>query len=340
MHLLATGTLPTVGDLTTGEILEQLLHAHILEVSAGRSPVRNAVFMGMGEPLNNYAAVVPAARCMTDVGYLGKYALPPGRVTISTVGVVANMRRLADDLPSVNLALSLHAPTQELRAEIVPAAKHNDISELLEIIDEHSARCKRPMIEYVLLAGVNDSDECAVALGKLMSPRSQSVMVNLIPYNPGASKESFGYSAPAHEVVERFQQIVAAFGVTTRVRKEMGKDIAGACGQLAFSKLASSTASTNSPAPDVEDDFIAWRRSRPKAEKLAIGAECVAVAAAAGASGRIVDLLLPEFEKQTAGKRLGLKRLLFDPSTVTAMVVVAVSVATLFCFSKSSKRLA
>merc|ERR1740123_2726185 len=90
------------------------------------------------------------------------------------------------------------------------------------------------MVEYVPLAGVNDSDACAIELAALMKPRAKDVMVNLIPYNPGATSAEVAFTAPAHPVVERFQQIVAASGVTVRVRREMGRDIAGACGQLAL----------------------------------------------------------------------------------------------------------
>ncbi|CAE8702452.1 unnamed protein product [Polarella glacialis] len=287
----ATGTLPVVGDLDAGEIVEQLMHAHALEAKAGRPPVRNAVFMGMGEPLNNYGSVLSATRTMTDVGHLGKFALPPARVTISTVGIVPRIRQLADDLPAVNLALSLHAPTQELRTKIVPAARHHSMEELMAALDAYAAKCNKPMVEYVLLAGVNDTDDCAVELGKLLAPRA--CMVNLIPYNPGASSSPGGFSRPSHERVERFQRIVGAFGVTTRVRREMGRDIAGACGQLAFEKLHGAADDSQGPAQDIEDDFVAWQKSRTKAQKEAVGAECVAVAAAAGATGRIVDMVLP-----------------------------------------------
>lgn len=290
----ATGTMPVVGDLGAGEIVEQLLHAQQLEAAAGRPPVRNAVFMGMGEPLNNYGAVLAAVHTMTDLNQLGKYALPPSKVTVSTVGVASRMRQLAIDMPTVSLAFSLHAPNQELREKIVPTARHNPLPELLEALDLHTSSCRRPtptsaaaMVEYVLLAGVNDNDSCATELGTLMAPRARNVMVNLIPYNPGASSAPGGFCSPSHEVVERFQQIVAAFGVTTRVRREMGRDIAGACGQLALSKVGPSGEGTEPPSDNVHDqdveDFVAWRQKQPKDKKAAVHADCVAVAAAVGA---------------------------------------------------------
>lgn len=281
----ATGGMPVVGDLDAAEIVEQVLHAHALEVAAGRPPVRNAVFMGMGEPLNNYASVLQALRTLVDNACLGRYALPQCRVTVSTVGVVPRMLQLAEDMPGVNLALSLHAPTQALREQIVPAAKHHPLPELLAALDAHAARCRRhsptsvaTMVEYVLLDGINDDDACALELGQLMAPRAKDVMVNLIPYNAGAKA---AFAAPPHRVVERFQQLVAACGVTVRVRREMGRDIAGACGQLALS--SSQAAGPITAEADVED-FVAWRRQRPRSEKAAVHAECSAAAAAAAAA--------------------------------------------------------
>ena len=112
----ATGTLGELGHLTSGEILEQLVHAN----RVNDVPIRNVVFMGMGEPLNNYDNVVEAVRTMTSVRGFG---LGPKQVTVSTVGIVPRMEQLTNDLPQVSMALSLHAPTQQLRAEIVPAAR-------------------------------------------------------------------------------------------------------------------------------------------------------------------------------------------------------------------------
>ncbi|CAE8581199.1 unnamed protein product [Polarella glacialis] len=289
----ATGTMPVVGDLESAEIVEQLLHANAFELAQGRPAVRNVVFMGMGEPLNNYEAVLGAVQTMTDINHLGKFALAQNRVTVSTVGVVSKMPRLVRDMPAVSLALSLHAPTQELRERIVPTATHHPLPELLEALDAHVASCRRPtpssvgaMVEYVLLAGVNDGDTCATQLGQLMAPRAKDVMVNLIPYNPGAADSNLpggGFAAPSHESVERFQQIVAAFGVTTRVRRTMGQDIASACGQLALSHgKQSDGTSTSTAAQDPPVDFVAWRRRQPQDLKDAVRVECAAIAASAG----------------------------------------------------------
>jgi len=285
----ATGTMPIVGDLDAAEIVEQLLHAHAMEVAAGRPPVRNAVFMGMGEPLNNYAAVIAALRTMTDNACLGKFHLPASRVTVSTVGVVPRMLQLAVDAPSVNLALSLHAPTQELREKIVPSAKQTPLEDLLHALDEHTAACRRhtptsvaAMVEYVLLAGVNDSDECALELGKLTAPRSRDVMVNLIPYNSGATAVEGGFRPPDHATVERFQQIVASQGVFVRVRREMGRDIAGACGQLALATSGNGDAAAEQPKATTDlEDFVDWRRKQPREAKAAVHKDCAALVAGA-----------------------------------------------------------
>jgi len=304
----ATGTLPMVGDLDPGEIVEQLLLAQRLEFQKGLAPVRNCVFMGMGEPLNNYDSVVAAVRSMTDLGQLGGYALPQSRVTISTVGVVPRMKQLVRDLPGLSLALSLHAPTQELREKIVPSAKHVSMEDLLSAMDLHlEQKTARAMIEYVLLSEENDSDLCATQLGKLLAPRARKIMVNLIPYNPTAA--SGGFQAPKHERVERFQQILAHFGIMTRVRREMGQDIAGACGQLALKE---------SETKEDLEDFVQWRRRQPKTSKQLVSAECEALVAAA----LEVDSASPLTQEKRASARTWLQYSLF--ATITLSLALAV----------------
>jgi len=305
----ATGTLPIVGDLDAGEIVEQLLLAQRLEFQKGLAPVRNCVFMGMGEPLNNYDAVVSAVRSMTDLGQLGAYALPQSRVTISTVGVVPRMKQLVRDLPGLSLALSLHAPTQELREKIVPSAKHVSMEDLLSAMDLHlEQKTARAMIEYVLLSEENDSDLCATQLGKLLAPRARKIMVNLIPYNPTAA--SGGFQAPKHQRVERFQQILAHFGIMTRVRREMEQDIAGACGQLALKE--------SETAEDLED-FVQWRRRQPKNSKQMVSAECEALVAAAL---EVDAASSPLTQEKRASARTWLQYSIF--ATVTLSLALAV----------------
>lgn len=297
----ATGTMGMQGDLTRGEIVEQVLLAKGVD---GR--LRNVVFMGMGEPLNNYDEVLGACRCLLDDRWL---ALGGGRVTISTVGVVDRIRSLAADEPRANLALSLHAPTQDQRVAIMPAAKRYDLDDLLDALDAYVAEKlrelerrgsrkrrndeKQPliMVEYILLGGVNDSVADADALGKLFSragaaPRfGGRAMVNLIAYNP---TPDLPYDRPSDAAVAAFQKAVQAHGVLTCVRITMGSDVAGACGQLL----------KDTRAPDVEDAVPgpprrrkpAAPRARPPAPRAAASAaprsrEAVAAALAVAGLG-------------------------------------------------------
>ena len=261
----ATGTLGELGNLTSGEILEQLVHANRLfngngnaddsrddpddntqtdnrdrddkdkrRVSGTGRGVRNLVFMGMGEPLNNYDSVVDAIGPMTDPTAFG---LAPSKVTVSTVGVVPKMRRLIVDAPGVCLALSLHAPNQALRERIVPTATAYKLSDILAALDHYLAAGgpkTSAMIEYCVLGGVNDSVECARELGHLM--RDRDVIVNLIPYNP--TDVPMGHEPPTPEAVRAMYSVLTGreFKVFTTVRHEMGQDISGACGQLALKK--------------------------------------------------------------------------------------------------------
>ena len=237
----ATGTLGHSGDLYAGEILEQLWHARRI-----RPEISNIVFMGMGEPLENYEAVIAAIRGMSDPF---RFNLAPRCITVSTVGVVPNIERLFFDAPAVKLALSLHAPTQEIRELIVPTAKAWPLDKLMTAVDKFMAlqstktrwrdsdaqpangsRTKKGMVmmEYVVLKGVNDSQECAHALGNLMKRRK--VVVNLIPFN---EFEGNKHRTPDDQVVDSFHKTVVSYGVRAYVRMHHGRDIAAACGQLA-----------------------------------------------------------------------------------------------------------
>eukprot|EP00270_Netrium_digitus_P018056 TRINITY_DN6798_c0_g1_i1.p1 TRINITY_DN6798_c0_g1~~TRINITY_DN6798_c0_g1_i1.p1 ORF type:complete len:397 (+),score=91.73 TRINITY_DN6798_c0_g1_i1:109-1299(+) len=221
----ATGSMGLQGDMAAGEIVEQLLHAQRV------CPIRNIVFMGMGEPLNNYYAVCQAVRAFT----LPPFNLSPNHITVSTVGVVPRILSMADDMPGINLALSLHAPNQELRTEIVPSAKAFRIDKLMGAVERYLQKStgKRVFVEYVMLAGVNDSVGHAEELGQLLRGCSSSVVLNLIPYNATSVADAF--TSPTAATVGQFQSIMREkFSVRTTVRKEMGADIAGACGQLAL----------------------------------------------------------------------------------------------------------
>jgi len=223
----ATGTLGLSGNLLAGEILEQLWHARQI-----RPGISNIVFMGMGEPLENYDNVVASIRGITDVY---RFGIGDNSVTVSTVGVVSNIYRLMEDCPSVHLALSLHAPNQTVREKIVPTAKTWPMEKLMAAVDFYNKNQKytgrkkgRIMIEYILIKNVNVSEQCAHELGQLLFTRN--CIVNLIPFN---SFEGNSFEEPDSHEVDEFHRIVASYGVITIKRKHHGRDIAGACGQLA-----------------------------------------------------------------------------------------------------------
>jgi 23S rRNA (adenine2503-C2)-methyltransferase len=219
-------------NLSTGEIIGQLWWAeHCLRragVAAGEGErvISNVVLMGMGEPLQNYDAVLPALRLMLDDN---AYGLSRRRVTVSTSGMVPQMDRLAGDCP-VALAVSLHAPNDALRDELVPLNRKYPLRELLGACHRYLRVAPRDFItfEYVMLAGVNDSDAHARELVALVA--DVSCKFNLIPFNPFPGS---GLRASSHERIKSFAGIVSDAGIVTTVRKTRGDDIDAACGQLA-----------------------------------------------------------------------------------------------------------
>jgi 23S rRNA (adenine2503-C2)-methyltransferase len=221
-------------NLTTAEIIGQLWHANrVLGAvkqpgvgDSGERVVSNVVLMGMGEPLANYDNVVAALKLMLDDN---AYGLSRRRVTVSTAGMVPAMDRLRQEVP-VALAVSLHAPTDALRDELVPLNRKYPLHELLAACRRYLDNAPRDFItfEYVLLAGINDSDADARAL--LALTRDIPCKFNLIPFNPFPDS---GYRKPSAERVRRFQEILMQADVVTTVRKTRGDDIDAACGQLA-----------------------------------------------------------------------------------------------------------
>jgi 23S rRNA (adenine2503-C2)-methyltransferase len=217
-------------NLSTGEILAQLWHAeHSLRQRLGTQErvISNVVMMGMGEPLQNYSALVPALKVMLDDH---GYGLSRRRVTVSTSGVVPMIERLEQDCP-VALAVSLHAPNDALRDELVPLNKKYPIDELLAACKHYLQAAPRDFItfEYCMLDGVNDSDEHARQLIALVKGRI-NCKFNLIPFNPfpqsGLKRSDLGR-------VQAFAKVLAEAGIVTTVRKTRGDDIDAACGQLA-----------------------------------------------------------------------------------------------------------
>ncbi|HEY2929163.1 23S rRNA (adenine(2503)-C(2))-methyltransferase RlmN [Piscinibacter sp.] len=219
-------------NLGTGEIVAQLWYAehHLrrrLNLPEGERAITNVVMMGMGEPLQNYAALVPALRVMLDDH---GYGLSRRRVTVSTSGVVPMIDRLRDDCP-VALAVSLHAPNDALRDDLVPLNRKYPIAELLAACNRYLARAPRDFItfEYCMLDGVNDTPELAVQLAALVRDKV-SCKFNLIPFNPFPES---GLKRSPRERIVAFAQVLQDAGVVTTVRKTRGDDIDAACGQLA-----------------------------------------------------------------------------------------------------------
>lgn len=226
-------------NLTTGEILEQVLRLDRL-LAAGEK-ITNVVVMGIGEPLANLKALLPALDCMCDPHGLG---LSPRRITISTVGLPEKIVELSKQGKPYNLAISLHAPNDALRNRLVPVNARIGIEAILRAADEYVRRTgRRVTYEYVLLAGVNDGPEEAQALGRVL--QSRLAHVNLIPMNRVTELPFVEPSAPrTAEFVQRLQQ----FGVAVTVRKRKGADIDAACGQLRLQQ------SERQESPDGEPD--------------------------------------------------------------------------------------
>lgn len=216
-------------NLSTAEIIAQLRVA--IRSFGPFDPkddrrVSNVVFMGMGEPLLNFDNVVAATELMMDDN---AYGLSKRRVTISTAGVVPAMDRLAG-LSDVSLAVSIHAPNDELRNQLVPVNKRYPLKELIASCNNYLSHLndKRVItIEYTLLEGVNDQPEHARQLLKLL--RQVPCKLNLIPFNPFPNS---GYRKPSNEAILKFKQIIVHGGIVTTVRKTRGDDVDAACGQL------------------------------------------------------------------------------------------------------------
>jgi len=230
----ATGQMGFERHLTAGEIVAQVLYfARELRERPWFAPdgqlidhVTNLVFMGMGEPLHNYDNTLKALRILN---------MPEGlrigarHMTVSTVGLVPGILRLAEEPLQVNLAISLHAPNNAMRLRTMPVTRKYPIEQVLEAVRAYAARTGRQVtFEYVLLSGVNDADEHARELAQVLAPLKQLGHVNLIPVNQTAA----GYQPPSGERIRAFRETLRAGGVTSSVRAERGDDIAAACGQL------------------------------------------------------------------------------------------------------------
>jgi len=241
----ATGQMGFVRHLSPGEIVAQAMHVDAVlrgaAPSAAPGPtrgcpphgrherLRNVVLMGMGEPLHNYDSVMTAIDILRDSTGL---ALGAKKITVSTVGVIPGIIRLADEARPVHLAVSLHGATQAERVALVPVAKKWPLDELMDACRYYIRRRERRIFyEWTLIEGKNDTAENAHAVGRLL--HGQLAQVNLIPLNPTAGYEG---GPTGRETARRFQQILAEHGLPSTVRQRRGIDIAAGCGQLATAR--------------------------------------------------------------------------------------------------------
>lgn len=221
----ASGKEGLMRNLTAVEIFEQVFQIQI-EIE---DKVSHIVFMGMGEPMENYDQVITALKMLCDENRLN---FSERKITVSTVGVIEGIEKLAKEPLKVNLALSLHAPNQHVRKKIIPYARKYDLSLVLEAMRQYASLTKRDITyEYTLLSGINDHEEHAIELANLV--QGDPCTVNLIPYNP---VEGTNLERPEGEQIEQFRAILESRGIVTTWRYTKGKDIAAACGQLALKK--------------------------------------------------------------------------------------------------------
>lgn len=224
-----TGTMGFHRNLSTSEIVRQVLGV-IHDAAQFNDMFQNIVFMGMGEPLHNFDAVTRAVRILTDPQGL---AIPPRKITVSSVGLVPAIKKFGESGVDANLAVSLNATTDEVRSEIMPINKAYPIQVLLDTLRGFPANRRRKItIEYVMLSGINDSDADMRRLPKLLEGIPSKV--NLIPYNDNAG---LGFITPSPDRIHDWQDYLTRKGLNTTVRWSKGRDIDAACGQLAVTRV-------------------------------------------------------------------------------------------------------
>ncbi len=217
----ASGQKGLIRNLTPAEIVEQVY------IINRQEKVSNVVFMGMGEPFENYDNVVKAIRLLSSENGMN---LSQRRITVSTVGVIEGIRKFTEEGLKVSLVLSLHAPNQHIRKKIIPYARKYELEDILASMIDFSRKTKRDVTyEYTLMAGINDHIVHAEELADLLE--GQQCTVNLIPYNP---VDGLNLRRPGKEVIEEFFKKLVDRGINTTWRYTKGKDIAAACGQLAL----------------------------------------------------------------------------------------------------------
>ncbi len=221
----ATGQMGFARHLRPGEIVSQVMHARSALAGDGKSSLRNLVLMGMGEPLHNYDAVLTALDIISDTRGLG---IGPAKITISTVGVVPGILRLAQEKRGYKLAVSLHGATDEERSALVPAGRRWPLDELMAACRTYCAKTERRIFfEWTLIAGTNDTPAHALRLAALLA--GIDAHVNLIPLNP--TRGFAGGTSPGTAAIE-FQRALRGAGIPSTVRQRRGIDVAAGCGQL------------------------------------------------------------------------------------------------------------
>ncbi len=210
-------------QLSAAEIVDQIVHMRRNLDEEER--ITNVVLMGIGEPLLNYVNVTRALKIMKAAWGLG---IGYNKITLSTIGIVDKIYKLLDDGVTPNLAISLHAPNEELRSQLIPTMKNVNIDDLIKAGQAYKEKARKDVtFEYVLLDGFNDEAKHAQQLGKRM--KGKGIKVNVIPFNPVAE---FGYHAPGPVRVDKFMKTLQGHGVFVSMRRRRGSDIDAACGQL------------------------------------------------------------------------------------------------------------
>ena len=223
-----SGRLKKVRNLGTYEMVEQIL---LIEDDIGKR-ISSVVIMGIGEPLDNYDNVLDFIKIINDPKGI---AIGARHITLSTCGIVPKIKELQNETLQINLALSLHAPNDELRNKLMPINKSYKLKELIDTINEYILKTNRRVtIEYVMLDKVNDDDEYAIELADLL--RGMNVYVNLIPYNETNHIE---FKRSSKEQIMRFYDILKKKGINVTIRKEFGSKIDAACGQLRSKEVES-----------------------------------------------------------------------------------------------------
>jgi 23S rRNA (adenine2503-C2)-methyltransferase len=222
----ATGKMGFKRNLTSDEIVEQFLFfSRFLKKKFGESEkITNVIFMGMGEPFLNYDQVMKSIEILNDESMIG---LGARNISISTSGVIEGIKKFSKEVRQINLAISLHAPNDELRSKLMPVNRKDNLKDVLDAVDEYiSKKNRKVMFEYLLIDGVNDTQEHAKELAAFM--KSPLYMVNLINYNPTGN-----FKPSSKKNVEKFLNALKEGGVNATLRHSFGGDIKAACGQLA-----------------------------------------------------------------------------------------------------------